>query len=394
MSEKVAVIGTGQTPFRRADPRHTFSEHVQMAAIAALNDAECVPDEIDAIVFSLAPTCFMGVAEADNVAVDYLWAAGKPKFRVHTGGATGGSAVQAGYDLVKSGMFRTVLVVGAERMGETPDAQFFLNQIWDPFFEKDLSLQTIVCGAFIGARYADRHGATEEDFARVVVRQRRNALKNPTAHLKGDISVDDVMASERVSTPLKLFDICPRSMGGAAMVLSNKEVAAQKCSRPAWINGAAGISGTVWIGDRCVPSSPVDIGDLGETKLAGDKAYAQAGISDPESRIDVAEIYDPFSTTLFPSIEALGLCELGMAARLEREGAWEINGHVSINPSGGTLCSNPIAVTGLVRNIDAARQIMGRAGGIQVNQARNAIATALGGSGQFINATVYGDDHV
>ena len=213
MAEQVAVLGTGQTSFRSLDRKRTFVEQAQAAAKRALDDAGLTPDDIEAIVFSLAPTAFMGVTEPERWAVDHIWGAGKPMMRVHTGGTTGGSAVQAGYSLVCSGMFRTVLVVGAERMGETPDAQYFLNQIWDPFYEKDLALQTIVAGAFLGQRHMNIHGTTEEDYARVVVRARRNAIKNPNAHLKGDVTVDDVMRSPRISYPLKTVRLLPQVLG-------------------------------------------------------------------------------------------------------------------------------------------------------------------------------------
>ncbi|MBU2550194.1 MAG: thiolase family protein [Proteobacteria bacterium] len=393
MPEQVAVVGTGQTVFRSLDRERTFVEQAQAAAIRALDDAGLTPDDIEAIVFSLAPTAFMGVTEAERWAVDHIWAGGKPMMRVHTGGATGGSAVHAGYSLVRSGMFRTVLVVGAERMGETPDAQYFLNQIWDPFYEKDLALQTIVAGAFLGQRHMNIHGTTEEDFARVVVRQRRNALKNPHAHLKGEITLEDVMRSPRISYPLKLYDCCPRSSGGAAMVLGDLDTARRCGGRPAFINGLGGVSNTVFLGDRVVPAAEMDLGGVEEHRIASRQAYQRAGITDPAREIQVAEVYDPFSTLLYPALESLGFCDPGRAAGLEKEGAWEPGGMVCVNPSGGTLCTNPIAVTGLVRNIEAARQVMGRAGDMQVPNVKQTLATALGGSGQFVNVTVYGQDH-
>jgi len=89
----------------------------------------------------------------------------------------------------------------------------------------------------------------------------------------------------------------------------------------------------------------------------------------------------------------MGFCGKGLAARLEKEGAWESGGMVFVNPSGGTLCTNPISVTGLVRNIEAARQVMGRADAMQIPGVKHALATAVGGSGQFVNVTVYGQDY-
>ena len=391
MPEKVCVIGTGQTVFKSLDLERTFAEQAQAAAKGALDDAGLTPDEIDAVVFSLGPTAFLGVTEADRWATEYIWATGKPMMRVHTGGATGGSAVHAGYSLVRSGVFRSVLVVGAERIAETPDAQYILKQIFDPFYEKDMALQTIAMAAVMAQRYMNIYGVTEEDFARVVVRQRRNALKNPYAHLKGRITIDDVMNSPRIFYPLKLYDICPRSSGGAAMVLGNLEMAKQYCQRPAFINGIGGVSNTVWMGDRMVPTADNEMAE--DMKIASQQAYDRAGIMDPVKDIQLVEVYDPFSNVLYGELESMGFCGKGMAARLEKEGAWEVNGMVSANPSGGTLCTNPIAVTGLVRNIEAARQVMGRAGDIQVAGVRNALATALGGSGQFANCTIYGQDY-
>jgi acetyl-CoA C-acetyltransferase len=221
---QVAVIGVGETVFKTSISDKTYVELAQDAAKAALDDAGLVPGDIDAIVFSMAPTQFMGVNDVDKWAVDSVWAAGKPFMRIHTGGATGGSALHAGYAHVASGMYRSVLVVGADRVSDTPDAQHILNLIWDLFYEHDFALNTVTMTALSTQRYMQQHGTTEEQYARVVVRSRKNALKNPYAHLKGNITVDDVMKSPRISWPYKLFDICPRSSGAAAVVLANKEM--------------------------------------------------------------------------------------------------------------------------------------------------------------------------
>jgi acetyl-CoA C-acetyltransferase len=392
MKHPVAVIGTYQTAFGSRQAAKTFPEQVQEAALGALADAGMNSEEIDAFVFSLAPTHFMGVADADRWCVDYIGAAGKPMFRVHTGGATGGSAVHAAHSLVATGLARSVLILGAERMGETPDAQTLLNTIFDPFYERDMALQTIAIVALMVSRYMARYGSTEEDYARVVVRQRRNALANPHAHLKGQTTVDEVMRSPMVSYPLKLHDICPRSTGAAAMVLANATVAGEKTTRPAFITGVGGVTSTVWMGDRLSPTSEMEFSYMEEHRLAAERAFAHAGIRDPAAEIDVAEIYDPFSNIAHAALEAMGFCALGTAHRLEREGAWERDGLVAVNPSGGVLCTNPIAVSGLVRAIDAARQIMGRAGDMQLPGVRRAVSTALGGSAQFVNVTVLDED--
>jgi len=391
---RVAVIGVGETVFKNNIVDKTYVELAQEAAKAALDDAGLTPNDIDAVVFSMAPTQFMGVNDVDKWAVDSVWASGKPFMRVHTGGATGGSALHAGYAHVASGMYRAVLVVGADRVTETPDAQHVLNLIWDLFYEHDFALNTVTMTALATQRYMHRYGTTEEQFARVVVRSRKNALKNPYAHLKGNITVEDVMNSPRMSWPYKLFDICPRSAGAAAVVLANEEATKSHCSRPAFINGIGGRTSTVFMGDRVGPFADAELSDEAEFVSAGKEAYAQAGITNPMKEIQVVELYDPFSSTQFPQLESLGFCERGQAQNLSDEGAFEMGALLSVNPSGGTLCSNPIGVTGLVRVADAALQVMGKAGEGQVAGVQNALSTAIGGSVQFVNCTILGADYV
>jgi acetyl-CoA C-acetyltransferase len=389
----VAVIGTGQIPFKTNYPDKTYVELAQEAAKLALDDAGLTPDEIDAVVFSMAPTEFMGVNEADKWAIEHVWGAGKPFMRVHTGGATGGSAFQAGFFHVASGRHRTVLVVGADRVADTPDAQHVLNLIWDPFYEQDFALNTVTMTALAAQRYMHRYGTTEEQFARVVVRARRNALGNPYAHLKGEIGVSDVMNSPRIAWPFKRYDICPRSSGAAAAVLANLDVTKERSTRPAFVNGVSSITHSVFMGDRLGYWSDTEFADQDGLWIAARECYRQAGIVDPARELQVAEVYDPFSSFQFPILESLGFCGRGQAAAISDEGGWDLNGALPINPSGGTLCTNPIGVTGLVRAIDASLQIMGRAGALQVKNVRNAMATATGGSTQFFTCTMLGADH-
>ncbi|MDP1691169.1 MAG: hypothetical protein Q8L49_04300 [Burkholderiaceae bacterium] len=175
--QRVAVIGGGQTPSRSQRPDKTYVELAQDAAKAALDDAGMTPDDIDAVAFSMAPTQFMDVNECEKWAVDSIWAAGKPLLRVHTGGATGGSALQPGFTHVASSMFRTVLVVGADRVSETPDARHVLNLIWDRFYEHNFALNTVTMTALASHRQMHMYGTTEEQFARVVVRGIEAALQ-------------------------------------------------------------------------------------------------------------------------------------------------------------------------------------------------------------------------
>jgi len=387
---RAAIVGVGETAYRTHHPDATYPELAQAAGLEALAMAGMTPADVDAVVYSMAPTHFMGVTDAQLWAVGPVGGRHKPLMRLHTGGATGGSAAEAGYHHVASGLHDCVLVVGADKVAETRDAQFILNLIWDPFFERDFALNTVTMAAIQAVRHMEQYGSTEEQMAEVAVRSWRRAKRNPRAHLRGDISVAQVLESPLMSWPLKRYDCCPRSSGAAAVVIASERVIRERGLDAAWINGAGALANTVFMGDRLGPRRLTDMGDWDELRGAAATAYRQAGITDPARQIDVAETYAPFSINEIMAVEALGLCAAGEGGPAIAEGRFDEGGEVEVNPSGGTLCANPIAVTGLVRVCDAALQLLDRAGGYQVPGAQTAVATAVGGSFQFQTCMVLG----
>ncbi|MDX6631285.1 MAG: acetyl-CoA C-acetyltransferase, partial [Gaiellales bacterium] len=148
----VGIIGVGQTDFvtRRTDV--TFPELVREGAELALADAGMTMDDIDAVVFPLAPDALIGVGNGERWCVEALGAAGKPFMRINTGGSTGLTAVQAGYIHVASGMFDRVLVTGGDRVSESVSAQSVLNKMWDVAYERLYPLNTITMLAMSAQR--------------------------------------------------------------------------------------------------------------------------------------------------------------------------------------------------------------------------------------------------
>jgi acetyl-CoA C-acetyltransferase len=393
MKRNAAIIGVGETPYS-SRPDYTIPELSQDAALQALKMAGMSIDEIDAIVYSAAPSEFAGVLEFDKWSVDAVGGRNKPYMRVHTGGATGGSAAQAGFFHVASGLYDSVLVVGADKVRECKDSQQVLNTIWDPLYERQFGLNTISMAAFMAVRRMYKYATTEEHMALIAVRNWKNALNNPNAHLKGNITVEDVMKSPYYYWPVKKFDTCPASGGGAAIVIVSEKKAKELCTRPAWINGCSGIANTVFMGDRMGGAAIMDYADWDDLATAAKEAYKQAGICDPLKEIQVADIYAPFSVTELGAVEALGFCRKGESEKLNEEGFFDMDGALPCSPSGGTLCSNAIAVTALVRVCDAALQVLGKAPKkMQVKNVKNAVATGLGGSFQFHTIMVLGQDH-
>lgn len=385
----VGIVGVGQTNFVKTRTDVTYPELVREGAELAMADANIDMSDVNAVVFPLAPDALIGIGNGERWCIEALGAQGKPFMRINTGGATGLTAVQAGYIHVASGLFDVVLVAGADRVSESNSAQSVLNKMWDPAYERLYPLNTITMLALSAQRYNAIYGSGERDMARVTVKNRRHASLNPHAHLRQPITEDEVLQTRLISWPLKLADLCPSSTGAAAVVLMSEE-AARRSGRPvAWIRGIGQNSETFWMGDRVGPKAHGDHADADSLGLAIQRAYSQAGITDPRKKIDVAELYAPFSSVELHAIEAAQLCEKGESFKRIAEGEFALGADGPIvNPSGGTLCSNPIAVTGLVRAAEVALQVTGRAELRQVRDASVGLATSIGGDHQFYAAMV------
>ncbi|MGE0313448.1 MAG: thiolase family protein [Lautropia sp.] len=385
---RVGIVGIGQSAFKPRRDDASYPDLVREAVNLALADVAIDLDDIEAIVYSLSPDAMVGIGNAERLGVDAVGGRNKRFLRINTGGATGISSVAAAYYHVASGACDVVMTAGADKVGECGDSQTVLNKIWDPIYERPLPLGTITMLAMSGIRYAEKYGMTQEDMARVVVKNRWHASMNPNAHLNREVSVEDVLASRMISWPIKLMDCCPQSSGGGAMVLASEKYIKDRKLDAVWITGVGHCSETYYLGDRMGKGFTADHADAYALRRAFERAYAMAGITEPTKQIDVAELYAPFSNTEFHSIEAAGLAELGGAVAGVNEGRFQIGGQIPVNPSGGTLCTNAIAVTAMIRAAEVALQVWGRAGGHQVKGAKRGVASGNGGDHQFFGTMV------
>jgi acetyl-CoA C-acetyltransferase len=385
---RVGIIGVGQSKFKARRNDASYPDLVREAVVLALNDAQLGFDDIEAVVYSLSPDAMVGIGNAERIGVDAVGAKNKRFLRINTGGATGISSVISAYYHVAAGVCDVVLTAGADKVGECGDSQTVLNKIWDPTYERQLPLGTITMLAMSAVRYMHKYGMTEEDMARVTVKNRSHAAKNPHAHLKKETSIDEVMTSRLIAWPVKLMDCCPQSSGGGAMVLASEKYIRERGLDAAWITGVGHCSESYYLGDRMGRGLVADHADAHALKRSFERSYAMAGVKDPRKQVGVAELYAPFSNTEFHSIEAAGLADLGQSVAQLREGRFSLGGEIPVNPSGGTLCTNAIAVTAMIRAAEIALQVTGRAGDHQVRGARLGIASGNGGDHQFFGTMV------
>jgi len=385
---RVGIIGIGQSEFKARREDANYPELVREAVALALKNAGRELDDIEAVVYSLAPDALLGIGNAERLGVDAVGARNKRFMRINTGGATGLSSVAVAHAHVASGACDIVLAAGGDKVGESGDSQTILNKIWDPTYERQLPLGTITMLAMSAVRAMHKYGLTEEDMARVTVKNRANASLNPKAHLRKKVTIEDVIASRYIAWPIKLLDACPQSSGGCAMVLASERYIKDNKLEAVWITGVAHCSESYFMGDRMGNNYVADHADAHALGESFERSYRMAGIKDPAKEVHVAELYAPFSNTEFHAVEAAGLAPIGKSMAMLREGQFHIGSRTAVNPSGGTLCTNAIAVSAMVRVAEAALQVWGRAGGHQQPGAKIAAASGNGGDHQFFGTMV------
>jgi acetyl-CoA C-acetyltransferase len=364
--ERVAVIGVGQTKYEQGK-RETFHELVWEVANKALNDAGITVNEIENVV-SVSSDFWDGRTISSMAISDTSGAFNKDISTVEGDGTFG-----ALYAMMRilSGSFGTTMLV-AHHKGTESNMNGITNTSFDPLVERRLGLDAVTSGALQARRYMTFSGATEQQFALVSVKNHGNAMRNPYAMLPMDITVEDVMNSPVLASPLKKLDCSPVTDGAAAMVLA-AERNAKKLStnkKRVWLKGVGHCTDAYRLGDR-------DLADTRALKKAAKKAYDMAGVTTGD--IDVAEVYDAFSYMEPMWLEGLGFCEDGMGPEKTERGAFDFRGKLPVNPSGGRLSANPVQVAGLAAMIECVLQLRGEGGRRQVKGAEIALAHGING---------------
>ncbi len=370
---KVAVVGAGMTRFvRRA--QETGKELSYLAARMALDSCGLTLKDVDAVVVGSAPDAFDGVHMKGEYLADGSGGWQKPTLRCFVGGATGVFAPIVGWYHVASGQFDTVLVVCEEKMSSChPHPQGAFLTIFDHTTERALGPNLLWIFALEMNRYMTVHGITKEEIALVAVKNKKNALDHPCAHLGSEITVDDVLNSEVMAWPVNRLDVSPASDGAAAIVMCSERVAKRVSDRPVWVEGVGWHLDTAYWTNR-------DLYYPRYVEYAARMAYDMAGIKEPRKEINIVEPYDPFDYKELHHLEGLLFCKPGEAAKLTVDGVTARDGDLPVCPSGGLLgVGNPIAAAGLMKVCELFWQLRGEAGRRQVpGQPRRGLAQAWG----------------
>ncbi|MBU1672563.1 MAG: thiolase family protein [Actinobacteria bacterium] len=367
MAEDVAVVGWAQTVHSHEMARRTDLGLAYSVVNAALDSCGLSIGDIE-VVIDAGSDFLDGRGISNCVAADALGAHLKEESKVAGDGLL--AAIYA-YMRLRTGMFSTALVVAYGKSSQSgPSAQS--RSMAEPFYTRPLGLDALAAAALQARSYTRHYGVDGSAPARVAVKNRAAGVENPHAQLRTAVSLGEVLGSREVAPPIRELEAGPVSDGACALVMTEGSVARALRARPAWLVGVGMCTDPYFLGSRdlqrCTPAAK-----------AARSAYRQAGVFDPGRDLDLVELSEPYAYQELMLCEALGLCDEGEGADLLASGTTTRDGGLPVNVSGGVTCANPLVATGLVRLAEAAAQVTGRAGPLQVRDAKRALAHSSGG---------------
>jgi len=372
--EKVCVLGAGSTKYGKLED--SITDITIQASVGAIESAGIDPKEIQAGYISNV----FGVADKQvhlgPVIMSNLGIPEKPSLSIESACGSGSVSFREAFANVAAGFYDAVLVAGTEKVTHTGTewTTTYFSYCSDFFYEGGAGASFPGLFASMARAYLTEFKATEEDLAAVAVKNHENGLLNPKAHLRKKITIDDVMNSAVVASPLKLYDCCPFSDGASAVILCSEKFA--KSHSKNYVNvigsGRGGSPATLQGRDHMttIPS----------TKLAAQAAYKMAGITAKD--IDFAEVHDCFTIAEVVDTEDLGFFEKGTGVQAVREGRTARNGDIPVNPSGGLKAKgHPIGATGVGQVVEVFEQLTGKAGERTVKDAKIGLTHNFGATG-------------
>ncbi len=400
MSRKVCVIGIGHTDFNSITPDVEWKELMYEACQKAYVDAGVDPrKDVDSFI-TCAEDYLEGFSIFDEFVPDQIGAVLRPCCTVCGDGLYG---LGTAYMQIKTGLMDVVSIESHSKISDLLTMGDILLHAFDPVFERP------VVGPVERPRYGGSPGytkdapkplvgstkekqrvhpyflagmemqnylrttdTTEEECAEVVVKNKMNAFFNPMADYEAKISVDNVMGSEYLFSPLKKLDISPNVDGAITFVLADEKTAKDLGADPIYLSGFGWSSETPWLSTREMFAD--------YASRSSQMAYKMAGITSPKKQIDIVEVDDRFSYKELQHLEAIGMARPGEAGQMLIEGELARDGTIPTNMSGGSLgIGNCFEATGMQKALEIITQLRGHAAKRQVADAEVGLAQAWRG---------------
>ena len=387
MFRKIAIIGCGMTKFGRHEDK-TLTDLMTESSLEAIKDAGIDEKDIGAIYVGnmlaqeLNKQTLLATVLADQLALYNVAVDG-----ISNGTASGGSAVRNAFLAVASGFCDIALVTGVEKMRGSPRdkvTDLIATMSHPSEYVQGATLPSLA--AMFTRLYMQKYDVERRHLAMVAVKNHSNALKNPYAHIRKAVTLEELLSEDNpknpvVADPLRLYDCCPMSDGAASLILCSLEEAEKIVDTPIVIAGIGQASDNPVLCEREDPTV------LEALRRASQQAFKMAKITPKD--IDVAELHDAFTILEIAESEDAGFFKKGTGHKALEEEVTSLDGELPINPSGGLKArGHPVGATGVAQLVELTWQLRGEAEARQVKGAEKAFSCNLGGFASNVLAFV------
>lgn len=390
IKDRVAIVGMGCTRFGERWDKSNVDLVVE-ACYEAFEDAGVGPKDIEAawLGASGGQSGTTGVALAAALSIQ-----GLPVSRVENACASGTDAFRNACYAVAAGIHDIVLVAGVEKIKDQGFSGLSLG-VLPGVTNTQPRLTAPSAFAMLATRYFHKYGLTLAQGKRAIglvsVKSHANGALNPRAHFRNRITIDQVLQAPMIAEPLGLLDCCGVSDGASAAIITRAEMGRNFKPDPLYVK-ALQVSVS---SDYGAMDPKYDFTSVQETFLAGQRAYAEAGVKHPRQEISMAEVHDCFSITELVTMEDLQFSSRGRAAQDIESGIFDRDGELPVQPDGGLKCfGHPIGATGIRMIYENYLQLRGKAGDRQIRNPRLGLTHNLGGQpgGCVVSVAIFGNE--
>ena len=380
--KKICIVGIGATELGKIPGKSSLQFHTEATKLA-IEDAGITKDDINGVVtaFSFVDHTFMHCTTFAE------YAGMSPKFfynSIAIGGSTAAWMASQAAMAIDAGLADCVLCVRGDNTATGKvDMVSLIKEMCHVELEYPYGLMTPGGYGLLAQRHMHDFGTTSEQLAQIAVSTRKHAALKENAVMKKPITIDDVLNSQMICSPMHVLDCCLVTDGGGAFIVASEEKAKSMKQKPVYLKGLGQESTHQFISQA--PDLKVILENY---RKASDKCFNMAGIERKD--IQVAEIYDCFTITTLMSIEGLGFCEMGEGGSFVENGNIELGGALPVNTHGGLLSQAHLG--GMFHINEAVRQVRGTAGPRQVPNVKNTIVTGNGGLFSSQTMMILGDE--
>lgn len=370
--KEVAIVGVGCSKFDSITSGLSYKEMMYEAAVHAYSDAGIDVRNDAGSFICCAEDFWEGNSISDEYMPDQIGAKLRPLFTVSGDGLLG---LAHAYMHVMSGVSDIVVVESHSKLSDVTSKSLVEDLAFDPYLGRIAGINPKYLAGLEMRRYLGESKNTHRDCASVVVKNKKNALRNPRAVYGDNLTTEDVLRSEEVASPLTSREVSEPSDGSVVVVVASagkaRRLSTKNGNRPVWISGISWFSDTPNIEE-------MDLGHALYASSSASRAYSMARVKKPQSQIDFAEVDDTYAYKELEHIEALGFAK--NAGKFISSGRGDADGQLPINVSGGSLGMGYfIEATPLVRVYESVLQLRGEAGKMQLDNPKRCVVQSWRG---------------